>query len=190
MAKSLDAQLLVKTFLDVAQKAFDTTGGKLLATDPATHKLQNIIEYQGRMSVTGMDKFNGPTHIAALSFYLNDQDKSKNRAKGAIALYLDAANTDKVLRAFGYSVNEDEEEEETLAACGKICTTIASKFKDALAQNGCQAIVLSDPVTGKNSIPEGIDFSTDQSQKNEFSFYFWKKKAMVVDVTLADIARR
>lgn len=190
MAKSLDPQFLVKTFLDVAQKAFDSTGGKLVSTDPATHKPQNIIEYQGRMSVTGMDKFNGPTHIAALAFYLNDQDKSKRRAKGAIALYLEASNTDKVLRAFGHSFNDDDEEEEALAACGKICATIAGKFRDALAQNGCPALVLSDPVTGKNSIPDGIDFSPDQSQKNEFSFYFWKKKSMVIDVTMADIARR
>jgi hypothetical protein len=190
MSKSLDPQFLVKTFLDVAQKSFETTGGKLIATDPATHKPQNIIEYQGRMSVTGMDKFNGPTHIAALSFYLNDQDKTKRRAKGAIALYLEASNTDKVLRAFGHSVNDDDEEEGALDACGKICKAIAANFRDALAQNGCPVLVLSDPVTGKNSIPDGIDFSTDQSQKSEFSFYFWRKKSMVIDVTMADIARR
>ena len=190
MAKGLDSQILVKIFLDVAQKTFAATSGKIVSSDEPTHKSQNIIEYQGRMSVTGMDKFNGPTYIAGVGFYLNDQDREKHRAKGAIVIYLEASNTERILRGFGHPVSDDDEDEETLTACGKICTTLADTFKESLSQAGYPALVLSSPVVNKNSLSEGIDFSADQTQKQEISFYFWKKKAFVVDLTMADISRR
>lgn len=190
MAKGFDAEILVKTFLDMAQKSFDATSGKVVTSDAPTHKAQNIMEYQGRMSVTGMEKFNGPAYIAAVSFYLNEQDRDKRRAKGAMVLYLESSNAEKILRGFGHPVTDDDEEEETLAACGKLCTTFAEKFKEGLSQSGASSLILSAPVSNKNSIPEGIDFSSDQTQKQEISFYLWKKKALVVDLTLADVSRR
>ncbi len=188
MAKGFDPDILVKTFLDVAQKSFEATMGKVVPTDAATHKAQNILEYQGRMSVTGMEKFNGPAFIAGVSFYLNEQDRDKHRAKGAMVLYLEASNTEKVLRGFGHPLSDEEEEEETLAACGKLCSTLATKFKENLS--GASSLIMSDPISNKNSIPEGIDFSSDQTQKQEISFYIWKKKAIVVDLTMADVSRR
>ena len=190
MAKGLDSQILVKTFLAVAQKAIAATSGKVVSSDDPTHKAQNIIEYEGRMSVTGMDKFNGPTYIAGVGFYLNDQDKQKHRAKGAMVIYFEASNTERILRGFEHPISDDDEDEGTLAACGKICTMLADKFNESLSQSGYPALVLSAPVTNKNSLSEGIDFSADQTQKQEISFYFWKKKALVVDLTMADISRR
>ena len=150
MAKGFDPDILVKTFLDVAQKSFETTMGKVVPTDAATHKAQNILEYQGRMSVTGMEKFNGPAYIAAVSFYLNEQDRDKHRAKGAMVLYLEASNTEKVLRGFGHPVSDEDEEEETLAACGKLCAMLATKFKENLS--GASSLIMSTPISNKNSI--------------------------------------
>ena len=190
MAANLDSQILVKTFLNATQQAFASTSGKVVPSDDPTTKAQNIIEYQGRMSVTGMDKFNGPTYIVGVSFYLNEQDRDKHRAKGAMVLYLEASNAEKILRGFGHPVSDDDEDEETVAAYGKLCITLADKFKESLAQAGYPSLVLSTPVSNKNSLPEGIDFSLDQRQKQEISFSFWKKKALVVDLTMADLSRR
>jgi|CXWL01.1.fsa_nt_gi hypothetical protein len=190
MSRNFDSQVLVKTFLSAAHQAFALTSGKVVPTDDATHKTQNIIEYQGRMSVTGMDKFNGPTYIVGVSFFLNEQDRDKRRAKGAMVLYLEASNAEKILRGFGHPISDDDEDEETFTAYGKVCTTLADKFKESLAQSGYPSLVLSEPVSSKNSLSEGIDFSSDQTQKQEISFYFWKKKALVVDLTMADLSRR
>ena len=79
MAKNLDPDILVKTFLTVAQQAFASTSGKVIPSDDAAFKSQNIIEYQGRMSSAGMEKFNGPTYVAGVSFFLNEQDRDKRR---------------------------------------------------------------------------------------------------------------
>lgn len=190
MSKSIDPEILVKTFLSGAQHAFSSTGGKVVPSDDPTHKSQNIIEYQGRMSASGMEKFNAPTYVAGVSFFLSEQDREKRRAKGAMVLYLEASNADKFFKGFGHPVADEDEEEEASAACGKICTILAEKMRDELAENGFPTLVLSKSVANKNSLPEGLDFSTDQKQKQEISFYFWKKKAMVVDLTLAELPRR
>ncbi len=190
MSKGFDSDILVKTFLNVAQQAFAATAGKVVPSDDATSKTQNIIEYQGRMSVAGMDKFNGPTYVAGISFYLNEQDRDKHRAKGAMVLYLESSNAEKFFRGFGFPVADEEEEEEASVACGKIGTMLAEKFKDKLAETGCPSLIISQPFCGKNSLSEGLDFSPDQGKKQEISFYFWKKKSMVVDITMADISRR
>ncbi|MBL8013626.1 MAG: hypothetical protein JNN05_07235 [Candidatus Omnitrophica bacterium] len=185
MSKGFESEIIIKTFLNVAQQAFSSTGGRLVPSDDPTHKTQNIIEYQGRMSASGMDKFNAPTYVAGVSFYLSEQDREKHRAKGAMVLYLEALNADKFFKAFGHPVTDEDDEEEAGAACGKICTMLAEKFKSALSDSaGASQMVLSQPVGNKNSLPEGVDFSADQKQKQEISFYFWKKKSMVVDITL------
>ncbi len=189
MAKGFDAQLLTKTFLNVAQEAF-SSASKLTQSDPPTTKSQNIIEYQGRMSVTAMEKFNGPTYISGLSFYLNDQHKEKHRAKGAFVLYLEASNAEKLLRGFGYPAVDDEDDEEILNSCSKLCTALAESLKQGLADQGAPQLVLSASVSDKNSLQEGVEFGPDQTEKQEFSFYFWKKKVLVVDLTMASLPAR
>lgn len=186
MAKGFDPQILTRTFLDSAQELFSRSS-KLAQSDPPTTKSQNIIEYQGRMSVTAMEKFNGPTYISGVSFYLNAQDKDKRRAKGAVVLYVEASNAEKLLRGVGYSAGDDEEDEELLASCAKLCTALAEGLKQGL---GISSLILSAPVSEKNSLPGGIEFSADQSEKQEISFYFWKKKALVVDLTMAALPSR
>lgn len=190
MSKSFDPEILIKTFLDVAQQVFATTSGKIVPSDDPTSKVQNIIEYQGRMSASGMDKFNAPTYVAGVSFYLSEQEMEKHRAKGAMVLYLEASNADKFFKGFGHPIADEDDEEEASAACGKICTMLAEKFRNSLSDTGLSSLVFSKPICGKNSLSEGIDFSVDQKQKQEISFYFWKKKAMVVDLVMTELSRQ
>lgn len=189
MAKGFDAQLLTKTFLSVAQESF-SRAAKLVQSESPTIKSQNIIEYQGRMGVTAMEKFNAPTYISGISFYLNEQDKAKHRAKGAFVLYLEVSNAEKLLRGFGYPAADDEEDEELLNSCGKLCTALAEGLKQGLVVHGAPPLVLSSAVSDKNSLQDGIEFSSDQTEKQEISFYFWKKKVLVVDITMASFSAR
>lgn len=186
MSKSFDREVLIKMFLNVAQQAFNSTSGKVVPSDEPTNRTQNIIEYQGRMSASGMDKFNAPTYVAGVSLYLSEQDREKHKAKGAMVLYLEASNADKFFKGFGQQITDEDDEEEAAAACGQICVMLAEKLKNSLSDSGFPSLVLSKPVCNKNGLPEGVDFSSDQKQKQEISFYFWKKKAMVVDLTLAE----
>ena len=50
MAKGFDPDVLTKTFLKVAQDMFNKNA-KATPSEPPTAKSQNIIEYEGRMSL-------------------------------------------------------------------------------------------------------------------------------------------
>jgi hypothetical protein len=187
MPKGFDPELLTKMLLATAQETIGRS--KVAPSDPPTTKFQGVIEYQGRMSVTAMEKFNGPTYISGVSLYLSPQDKEKHKAVGAVTLYLEASNTEKLLKAFGYSVGEDEEDEEVLSSCGKLCTTMAEGLKKELAKANFPELTLSAPVSEKNSLADGIEFGS-HTEKLEASFYFWKKKVLVVDVALGALSGR
>ena len=186
MAKGFDPEILSKTFIKAAEDTFSRLS-KIAPSEPPTVKTQKVVEYEGRMSVAAMEKFNGPTYISSVSFYLNEQDRDKHRAKGALVLYLEATNAEKILRAFGHPITEDEEEEETLNSCGKLCTSLAEALNQSLAAQGNPQLILSSPISDKNSLHGGVEFSADQTQKQEISFSFWRKKALAVDVTLTSL---
>jgi hypothetical protein len=48
----------------------------------------------------------------------------------------------------------------------------------------------STPEVYKNIISEGVEFSKDQGEKQEISFYFLKHKALVIDWTMAPIPKK
>jgi hypothetical protein len=187
MAKGFDPELLTKASLNALQDII-TSMSKVAPSEAPTTKEQRLIEYQGRMSVSAMEKFNAPTYISGVSFYLSPQDKDKHKAVGAMALYIEASSAEKLLKSFGYSVADDEEDEEALNACGKLCGLVAEGLHKELRKLSCPELTLSSPVSEKNSLLEGIEFGPSQTAKQEISFYFWKKKVLVLDVVLSNIA--
>jgi hypothetical protein len=186
MAKGFDPAILTKAALAAAQDVFNRIA-KTPPSDPPTTKSQNIIEYQGRMSISAMEKFNGPTYIAGVSFYLTPQDKDKHKAVGAIAVYVEALSAEKLLKTFGFTIGEDEEEEEALSACGKLCGILAEALIKELKKVGCPDLIAGTPASEKNSLADGIE-SGSSSEKHEIGFFFWKKRVLVLDVVLSSIA--
>jgi len=186
MARGFDPAALSKMVLTSSQDIVGRTS-KIQPNDPPTAKAQRLIEYQGRMSVAAMEKFNGPTYISGVSFYLSPQDKDKNKAVGALALYVEAVNAEKLLKSFGYSIGEDEEDEEAFNACSKLCVTFAEGVKKELVKAGYPDLTLGTAVSEKNSLSEGIAFGANQPEKQEISFVFFKKKSLVLDVVLDNL---
>jgi hypothetical protein len=189
VAKGFDPQLLTKTVLTVAQDIFGRQS-KVQPTDPPTSETHKLIEYQGRMSVNAMKKFNSPAYISGISFYLTPQDKEKHKAVGVLVLYIEASNAEKLLKSFGYTIGEDEEDEEVVNACGKLCTVFAEGLKNELKKANFPELILGAPVSEKNSLTEGVEFGSAQTEKQEISFNFWKKKTLVLDVVLSNLTAR
>jgi hypothetical protein len=67
---------------------------------------------------------------------------------------------------------------------------IADALKDRLAADGYVPLEFSAPGSYKNTISEGVEFSKDQKEKQEISFYFLKRKSLVIDWTLAPIPKK
>jgi hypothetical protein len=189
MAKNFEPPIINSILTGFVEELM-TNKGKLIATKPFEIAAKPIDEYEERMLIKAADKFDVAVYIAATSIYLNKGDKQAHRARGAMVIYMDIEVADKLFKAAGLQVPYDEDDESMLALCGSLCQLIADALKDRLAANGYVGLEFSTPVVYKNAISEGVEFSKDQHEKQEISFYFLQHKALVIDWTLAPIPKK
>ena len=189
MAKSLDPQIVNPILTNFIEELI-TTKGNLVATKPFETATKPISEYEERMLIKANDKFDVAVYIAATNFYLNKGDMQAHKSRGAMIVYMDIEVADKLFKAAGLQVPYDEDDESMMALCGSLCQLIADALKNGLAAAGYPAFEVSTPGVYKNTISEGVEFSTDQKEKQELSFYFLKHKALVIDWTLTPISKK
>jgi hypothetical protein len=187
--KSLDSQVLTNSVMETMQETLSKIGGIVPSSDPETKEVE-IEEYEGRMKVTGFGKFESVSFISAINLYLNQADMDRHKPKGAVILYLDSENASKFFKGLDVTVDEDEDDSSMMNGCGEFCKIIAEGFKNKLKEKGYPELLLSEPSNFKNSALRGVEFSADQKTKYEFSFFYWKHKALIVDVTLSDLPRK
>lgn len=189
MVKSFDPHIINPILTGFIEELM-TKNGNLVAAKPFEIVAKPIDEYEDSMLIKAFDKFDVPVYIAAMSIYLNKADMQGHRAKGALIIYMDIEVADKLFKAAGLQVPYDEDDDSMLALCGSLCQLIADALKDRLAADGYAALEFSTPGAHKNTISEGVEFSKDQKEKQEISFYFLKRKSLVVDWTLAPILKK
>jgi len=184
--KGLDSQQITNVLMGVV----DQTLAKMtnvLSTDAPQSNMIDIVEYEGRMRISGMEKFNAPAYISFVNFYLTPLDMDKQRAKGALVLYVDFENAGKLFKALALPINDDEDDSSMMEANGKFCDVLAKGLNQELSQLGYTSLLMSPCENYKNSVMQGIQYSKDQKNKVELSFFYWKHKAIVVELTLAPI---
>jgi len=189
MAKIFDPQIVNPILTGYIEELVTTKGG-LAASQPFEVAVKTIEEYEDRMRINATDKFDVAVYVAAANFYLNKGDMQAHRSRGAMVLYMDIEVADKIFRAAGLQVPYDEDDESMMALCGSLCQLIAGALKDRLIAAGFVNLEVSAPAVYKNTISEGVEFSKDQDEKQEISFYFLKHKAMVIDWTLSPIPKK
>lgn len=189
MAKIFDPQIINPILTDVIEQLI-TTKGSLPASKPFEIATKAIDGYEDRMLVKAAEKFNVAAYIATSSFYLNQSDLQAGRPRGTMVIYMDTEVADKLFKAAGLQVPYDEDDESMMGLCGSLCQLIADALKDRLAAAGYVKLEASTPDVYKNNISEGVEYSKDQNEKQELSFYFLKHKALVIDWTLAPIPKK
>jgi len=189
MAKSFDPQIINPIITGFFEDLI-TTKGNLVATRPFEISPKPIDEYDNRMRVKATDKFDVAVYIASTSFYLNQVDMLAHKAKGALILYMDTEVADKVFKASGLQVPYDEDDESMMGLCGTLCLLIADSLNEKLSQAGYPSLKVSTPLVYKNNISDGVEFSKDQDEKQEISFYYLKHKAVVIEWTLSPIPKK
>ena len=189
MAKQLDVQVVNSAVLKSFEEILSKVTTMVATTSPET-KTQEIVEYDNRMRISGMEKFSAPSYISAVNYYLNQGELEKHHAKGVLIVYVDTENASKLYKGLGFQFPDDEDDNSMLEANAKFCQMIAEKFNSELASAGYGSLVMSAPSNYKNNAIEGVEFSPDQKQKQEYSFFYWKRKTIVVEVSMADIPRK
>ena len=186
--KKIDPRILT-ALMGVIEQALSRMSGIAPSEAPQT-KESELIEYEGRMRAAGTEKFSEPCFISVVNYYLTPGDLQRHKARGALVLYVDFENAGKLFKALGYDVPDDEDDVSMMNVCGKFCESLAGGLKKELAGLGYADVVMSAPCNYKNSVIEGVEFCPDQKTKHEFSFFYWKHKAIVVELTLAAIPQK
>lgn len=167
----------------VIQKAILKTGKINLTDEPKTEK-KDIIEYDRKMRASGLEKFNAPAYVSAVSFYKSQKELETHMACGAFILMIADEFTENLMKALNHSGIDDAPEEEIAQKCGEFLKTLAEQFKEDLGSAGYRNLVVSEPVNGRNELPFGVEFSYDQYEKSEISFTLKTAKILVAEVTM------
>jgi len=189
MSKSFDPQIVNPILTGYIEELITSKGG-LIPSKAFEIATKPIEEYEGRLRVNAKDNFEVPVYIAEINFYVNQGDMHAHRARGAMIIYMDIEVADKVFKAAGLQVPYDEDDGSMETLCGSLCQLIADALKDRLAAAGFISLEVSRAAFYKNTITEGVEFSKDQNEKQEISFYFLKHKALVIDWTMAPIPKK
>ena len=189
MIKKFDPEIINPIVTGFVEELLTTKGG-LFPTKPFDVAVGSIEEYEDRMRVRATDKFDVGVYLASVSFYNSKADMNLHRARGAVVLFMDTEIADKIFKAAGFKVPYDEDDETMLELCGKLCHSIAEAIRDRLSAAGYISLELSAPVANKNTISDGVEFSKEQEEKQELSFYFLKHKAFVIEWTMAPLVKK
>lgn len=146
---------------------------------------REIIEYDSRMRVLGLEKFNGPCYTAAVNYYRSPEDLEQKKSIGAMIIFLEESSALKFLNALGHKGFDESEDDIILEKLGEVTNQMADTYKKELSKNGYRSLELSAPVTHKSDLPQGIEFDYDQLKYCEVSFNFWKEKTLIVATTMA-----
>jgi hypothetical protein len=184
--KDFNPDTLSQALLTVMQKIL-SRANNLPQTQPPAVEANEITEYEGRMRVSGFEKLNSTCYVSAVNFYLNQADMDKHKTKGALVLYIETENSGKFYKALDIKFADDEDDASMMEACGNMVALIGEMLKTEINNKGYAQLLVSKPVNYKNNILKGIEISRDQKMKHELGFYYFKHKAIVVELSLAPI---
>ncbi len=177
---------IIKIVMKAVEETCETMASAIFSQDPEFEE-KDIIEYESRMRVFGLQKFNGPCFISVINFYA---DKSKFDSKdtcGTMVFYVEEVYARELLKALGQTGFDDEDEEFVMDNCGEIHNVISGKTKNDIKNEGYGELIISAPLKYRNDVPEGVEFNYNEEKLTEMSFFIKKKKVLVVDFVLLPI---
>ncbi len=186
MAKEFDRTVLNTTITRVVQETFK----KMLHVDPQGQPAivqRDIIEYDSRMRVFPLEKFNGPAYVSYVNLYLSEKELQANNAAGAFVLFVKEDIAEKLLKAFGRSLKDGEDEGVLMEHVGKFCHVLVEGLLKELTGLGYTNLFLSTSFQARNSVPEGVPFDYELYVKQEITFTFWNQKCIVVEACLGPV---
>ena len=179
---------MAKTLEEVVVKHFKTQERLTLSKAPKLEK-NNILEYDKRLKVSAMDKFNNPGYPFAVNYYASEADIKKFKPLGAVILYFVEKDIAVFLKAFELRNFDDENPEEIASQCREFGQQISKQFLDALSAQGYLNLTMSAPICERNDL-KGVLFSLDQYDKYEISFYIKDVKTLVAELTMTVLPRK
>lgn len=192
MAKSFDFQAMSTTMPGVVQESFKKFLKDEFSTSPSVNVNSVFMNDFGGMEASGLRKFHGRSYVSAVYFYLSEKHAEKKETCGTIVVYLRESVVFQLVKATSrLGQNEKITEEILLNASGEFSNTLAENLKKNLTNLGYKDLFVSPPEKRVDLFPEGVKvFDKGIKSYQEFSFYLWDVKAIVVDVIMSEVPRR
>ena len=174
-------QQVASTLTAAAQSIFLQSGKLTLTQDPESVE-KDIIEYDSRLRVGGMEKFNDACYLSIVSFYFSQQQLEGHDPCGVLMLFIEESAAEKILKGLGFPVAGENEDEILKDSTGKFCLQVAQALQGQLANLGYRNLVLSPVQNFKNDAGDGVEFPYQEYKFYEVSFFLWKKKQVVFNI--------
>ena len=186
MAKDQAPQALSSAVIDVVESSFRQLCHVPFSADPVVVE-KDIIEYDGRMRLSPMEKFNAPAYVAALNYHRSEKELQEQDPAGTFVLYVKEDVVEKLFKAFGQPAGASDDEAKCLDVVSRFCGILGGDLKNKLAAMGFAEFVVSVPSAYKNAVPAGVPFDFNLFREWEISFSFWKEKCIVIEVCIGGI---
>jgi len=184
-----DLEIQANLLKDAIKTKFKAQERLILSEDPKLVK-NDIVEYDKKLKISALDKFNNPGYACGSSFYKSEGDKTAHKAVGAVALYFVEKEIGPFLKAFGYTDFNDEEPQQIAEKCLEFGNIILEAFQQELSQKGYVSLLIQEPVCYRNGLPKGLDFSFDQYEKYEIHFLISGEKRLVAELTMTQLPKK
>ena len=169
------------------RKLFEGKGIRF-SSKPTLEK-KPIIEFMRRMRIFGMEKFNNPTFVSTINYYLNIKELKKRSVWGLIAIYVEQDNLASLMRLLQYPQVDDEDAEGMKDACGALCNLIGGQFRIDLLRHGYTNLEMSHFSSYLNRSTGGVEFYDKIREKYEINFYIKREKRLVVEIAMGPIPK-
>ena len=178
-------------FLENGTIALFKERGDLNFSGPVEKARRKIVEYEGCLRADGMEKFNNnPTYVSAVNFYVNEAELKKDKALGALIVYVQQDYIVRLMKLLQYPPVDDENEQAMLDSCGTLCNIIGGKFKSEISAAGYIELAWSHFITYRNSSVRGVGFCFSELEVSQLVFKIEGQKRLVMEMTMGIVPRR
>jgi hypothetical protein len=187
MSISPEAHLegLAKALKDIMLDIFKENEDRFKPDPPAILELKDIIEYDKRLRVSALDRFNEAGYVSAVNYYAHEKDKEIHKAVGAVVLYVLEFEIEETLKAVGYRNFDMEDYDAVTSLCGQLCKTIGERFKKKLPSFGYPPLIMTEPISFRNRLAQGVPFDFKQYKLYQIGFAYKKIIRFALDMSMA-----
>ncbi len=154
-------------------------------TDDTQIVERDIIEYDGRMRVGSLEKFNGPCYTVGFNLFDSESNQKRGIPAGTVIFFVDEECVERLLKSLEFRGFDEEDQGFVLEHLGQFFQSISEDYAERIGGMGYGRLMVSPPTASKNNLPDGMSIPHTSTQYHELSFHMWKKKAMVIDLVVA-----
>ncbi|MCK5581793.1 MAG: hypothetical protein KAJ18_11040 [Candidatus Omnitrophica bacterium] len=152
---------------------------------------KNIVDFRDHhMRADGIEKFNSPSCVGFINYYLNKKNLDAHDPVGAIVVYVENSYISPLMKLLKYPPLDEEDDEALLDGVGTICNILAGSFKLEMSVNGYADLEMSAFQTHRNSALTGVKFNPKEFFMYELVFYIKKEKRIVLEFTMGMVPKK